>query len=817
MPEIVRDLPHIYLQNQGRSELFTGSGRGQTYLPQRDRAAHATALTRALTEAVAAAQAALDTRDPKETSGTAGFYLDFVIARGGEKEAERLADIRQHIELVSVTKPDENAPTHATVFVPRSAAHHFLKKVEAYGSENTRFGKPKNQLLVANLESVSRAAVLSIYTDDPALLPVGKTWWEIWLRPQLGSAFEQVCHRLGIVLRERLSFPEREVRLAYTDQLTLARLMINTDAMAELRIAKDTPSLLRDLPNAEQQSWSLDLLKRLLLPVPQNLTVCVLDTGMTRAHPLLSPALLSSDVHLYDPTWPGGDSHGHGTNMGGLALYGDLMSHLLGGGPVPLTHCLESVKMLRGDPQQQHEPKLYGAVTAECIARAEIAAPQRRRAVCMAVTSDIGTNRGRPSSWSAAVDQLCFGDETLRRLVLISGGNISERVSGPGYPASNELAPIENPAQAWNAITVGAYTDKSTITDPTFAGWEPLAPVGELCPTSRTAVTWTKTWPNKPDVVLEGGNYAVMGEEYDSPDDLGLLTTHHNLLERQFAIFRDTSAATALAGNLAGKIWARVPDRWPETVRALIVHSAEWTEAMKKQLAGANVTRKVAFLRKYGYGVPDYSRAVLSATNDLTLVVEDHLQPFVKTAGSHSVKTRHMNLHQFPWPSRELEELGAAQAEFRVTLSYYIEPNPGERGWTRRHRYASHGLRFEVKRATESVKDFRVRINQAARAEEQGTVLSSSGTDTWALGPKVRNAGSLHSDYWQGTAADLAQRSAIAVYPVGGWWKENPAHKRYENQVRYSLIVSVRAVSETVDIYTPVVTQIKTVIETTVE
>jgi hypothetical protein len=152
-----------------------------------------------------------------------------------------------------------------------------------------------------------------------------------------------------------------------------------------------------------------------------------------------------------------------------------------------------------------------------------------------------------------------------------------------------------------------------------------------------------------------------------------------------------------------------------------------------------------------------------------------------------------------------------------IDIRKVTEPNPGERGWTRRHRYASHGLRFEVKRATESVKDFRVRINKAAKAEEQGTVLSSSGSDNWVLGPRVRNAGSLHSDYWRGTAADLAQRSAIAVYPVGGWWKENPAHKRYENQVRYSLIVSVRAVSETVDIYTPVVTQIKSLIETIVE
>src|SRR3712207_7795828 len=37
-----------------------------------------------------------------------------------------------------------------------------------------------------------------------------------------------------------------------------------------------------------------------------------------------------------------------------------------------------------------------------------------------------------------------------------------------------------------------------------------------------------------------------------------------------------------------------------------------------------------------------------------------------------------------------------------------------------------------------------------------------------------RSAGSIHADIWEGTAADLANRGAIAVYPVTGWWKENP-------------------------------------------
>ena len=75
-------------------------------------------------------------------------------------------------------------------------------------------------------------------------------------------------------------------------------------------------------------------------------------------------------------------------------------------------------------------------------------------------------------------------------------------------------------------------------------------------------------------------------------------------------------------------------------------------------------------------------RALMSAQNDLTLMVEDTLTPFNKE-GSASVKTRDMKVHQLPWPNDVLAQLGDAHVELRVTLSYFIEPNPGERGWTR--------------------------------------------------------------------------------------------------------------------------------------
>jgi hypothetical protein len=64
---------------------------------------------------------------------------------------------------------------------------------------------------------------------------------------------------------------------------------------------------------------------------------------------------------------------------------------------------------------------------------------------------------------------------------MISAGNVGEGLTKAGYPARNEIEPIENPAQAWNAITVGAFAEKFAITDPTYEGWKSVAPVGDLC------------------------------------------------------------------------------------------------------------------------------------------------------------------------------------------------------------------------------------------------------------------------------------------------------------------------------------------------
>ncbi len=172
-----------------------------------------------------------------------------------------------------------------------------------------------------------------------------------------------------------------------------------------------------------------------------------------------------------------------------------------------------------------------------------------------------------------------------------------------------------------------------------------------------------------------------------------------------------------------------------------------------------------------------------------------------------------MHLHRLPWPRDELLALHAQDVELRVTLSYFVEPNPGERGWTRRHRYASHSLRFAMKRSLETLSQFRQRINHAAETEEEDAVGAASGRDEWLLGT-IRDRGSIHSDIWRGSASALAERDAIGVFPVTGWWKEKPRLRRWNRSARYALIISIRAPDTEIDLYAAIANRLVIPVDT---
>jgi hypothetical protein len=306
---------------------------------------------------------------------------------------------------------------------------------------------------------------------------------------------------------------------------------------------------------------------------------------------------------------------------------------------------------------------------------------------------------------------------------------------------------------------------------------------------------------------MEGGNAAAdEAGDWTKADDLSLLSCYHRPDESHFAPFEETSAATALAARMAARLQAVYPTAWPETIRGLIVHSAEWTEPMAQRFVMNGSKSEYGQLLRYcGYGVPNFVRARESASDSLTLVSEQEIQPYDRKDGRYV--TKDMHVHELPWPRDVLLGLGDLEVTMRVTLSYFVEPSPGEIGWRDRYRYQSHALRFDVNTPDESRREFLARLNREAR-DDEGTQGAGGASDRWLIGKTLRNRGSVHSDVLRGSAADIATSNLVGVYPVIGWWRERHHLGRWARKARYSLIVSVHTPEAEVDIYTPVAVQL---------
>ena len=84
------------------------------------------------------------------------------------------------------------------------------------------------------------------------------------------------------------------------------------------------------------------------------------------------------------------------------------------------------------------------------------------------------------------------------------------------------------------------------------------------------------------------------------------------------------------------------------------------------------------------------------------------------------------------------------------------------------------------------------------------------------MGTKGRRKGSIHSDIWQGSAADLAGCNSIAIYPASGWWRRQKDKAIVNSIANYSLLISIRT-SVDVDLMTPVEIRIANAIKTDIE
>lgn len=824
-----RNRAHISINAFKETAAYTFPTRKQERKPLRDDyAAHAATLL----DQLAGALGDLPARGADRRLAIQGLKPGAIVevttvapAEGSRIKAVKVpATLEFPTQDVVVLRSERNddRTESALLFVPDDARTFLRGRIEDYGRDPGNQRRPDVEKFEA-VETVRTTESLSLFTGVVDLTAPEIVWWELWVRQPTAIAdrLAELARGAGLdVHADRLVFPDTTVVFVHAAAEALAAFAARVPgALTEIRKATGTiePFLERGEVGLGQHDWAAELAGRVTPPAADAPAVCALDTGVSAAHPLIAPGL--AGAWAYDDAWGADDHHpdgGHGTPLAGLVLYGDLEPLMNGNQPIALTHVAESMKLLPPDGFPPTKPPSYGVVTQGAIALVEAGRPNVPRTFCLATTA-IDFPPGRPSTWSGALDQVAAGSmpadtaddvpasKRPKRLVLAATGNVSGGMMVNVVP----LQPLEDPAQSWNALTIGGFTRKEQPPAPPPI-LEAVVPANHRSPFSRGSQSLPDDLtPIKPEVLFEAGNMLSDATGFCAwGPSVSLLAPGSDVIAEPLVPFWATSAAVGMAGNFVGTLHAALPDRWPETHRALAVDSAQWPQPIRKRFIGRGAhwksggkAEKQQLLREFGYGVPDVGRAILSASNDVTLVAESEIQPFALSADKRNAVFNEMHFYDLPWPKAALEKIENEIVVMKVTLSYFIEPNITGKAATRPDTYRSFGLRFDMKKRTETNARFRSRINASQENDGSGTEAEAS---CWLLGPKAIQAGSLHCDLWRGRAIELAGHDAIAVYPVGGWWKSHAGQKRMTDKARYSLVISISAAGQTVDLYSEI-------------
>ena len=728
------------------------------------------------------------------------------------------------LRLLSIKESWEESDRCITAnvqFKNEAAFEAFSKKLQV-----TRNGETKQSRLCLTINKIERLKSFEDLVTDyslPSDFNSNKYYWvEIWL-PSDDNIFPDFIKFLkqrfeGIAFNPReLNLGDRTVALIKANKDVLSAISNELSYVAEIRFAKKVTHFL-DLEINDQIEILNNLKSRISISKNSSTTSVILDTGVNRGHPLLKE-LISSDRNLtIDQSWGTHDESyagQHGTQMAGICAYGDFTALLNSQENINIIHNLASVKILAIN----EDDGIFNDIS-EIVCNAINLAEERikhNKNYVLAVTTNFD-KKGMPSLYSTMLDRTVFHNKIL---CLVSVGNcqpksVSGAFSKDDYLQYQKTTFIEDPSQSWNILSIGAYTEKTDCSNLRSDGLLPVSEAFDISPHSKFSMVDydSDNFPVKPEVLFEGGNKVVDSNNHISNDfHLDLITTNPNFQTTGELIeFNATSAATALAGRFASILMDSYPEYWPETIKGLMVHSADWSESMlRNRLSNSDISRsrmdeKVNFLRQCGFGIPDIEKAKKSAQNSLTLISQSEFYLFNEQKNYQCV------MFDLPWPTQTLEDLSKKTVKLKVTLSYFVTPKAGSRGNKNKFKYQSHGLRFELKRKDEKEEVFAARINKALKHNSDSTEESSP--INWMFGPRVRNkvAGTVLKDIWEGSGIDLANMHKLIVYPVAGWWKDDKNIKLEDSKVRFSLIIDIETEEESVDLYN----EIKNILEVSI-
>lgn len=446
--------------------------------------------------------------------------------------------------------------------------------------------------------------------------------------------------------------------------------------------------------------------------------VAVIDSGVLAGHPLLAGWVV--DEYDFGTTEPSVvDTQGHGTQVAGLVVYGDIAACLDGRSWTPAVQIL-SGKVLEKDtwgnpsfPENRRPERMV----EEAVRHFHKEWGCRIFNMSLGNRRDVYRSGARQFAWAEVLDELA---RELDVVMVVSAGNTT-----PGAPIGTSLVQMQagvrdeiladprhrliNPATAALAVTVGSIARSHALRNvPAVAG----APAGAPPPFSRCGPGYEAKPTQravKPEFVANGGNTAWRSfagrSSWGGDICLGEPTTRLPQDGRVIGTVYGTSYSAPHIAYSAARALSVAEDTFgtapaANTVRALLGASSMDPYCGREWLLDAGGDETWEKLRLVGYGMVSPSRILASSSNDVLLLAEDQLV------------LDHWQIYEVPVPLTFIEKKG--NRGLSVALAY----DPPVRA--SRKEYLAHTMWIDVLKGLNQADIVRFKAAQEQQKDASG-------------------------------------------------------------------------------------------------
>jgi hypothetical protein len=519
--------------------------------------------------------------------------------------------------------------------------------------------------------------------------------------------------------------------------------------------------------------------------------VVVLDSGLATGHFLLKAAV--GEAKSFLPGEDANDENGHGTHVGGLALYGDF------------EHCLSTrrfvprLRLFSGRILDKDNSNNTGFIENHIEQAVRYFNSTH---ACKVFNLSFGDSSkpysgGHIKGLSVVLDTL---SRELDILFIVSAGNhcigedspegLGWRDSYHHYLLKDSWRIIE-PATALNALSVGSLArHNQTFNSQRYSQDPSELPVAQPDQPSP----FTRAGPSvdgaiKPELLAYGGNWAINARAgyslLEQPGGLGVVSTQQNLEGSKVTVKNGTSMAAPQVAHLAASVLLEHPEANSNFIRALLCLNAVMPPPCQDMINQNKELRRVC-----GYGKLDERALFRSLEIAVTLKAEG------------AIENKKHHFYEIPVPpefanggKRRLREIAAALA--------YTPP-------VRSTRMKYRATRIDFSLVTGRDLDYvTTMFNKATQQDDYEKIPEFK---TGLIGKQARSKGTNQADFWRflqfNADSKLRNQKLFVVVTRNDFpWGESLCS--YEEN--YSLLVSMRDwENESAQLYTQIKAQLET-------